>query len=35
MVKAAGNTSDSPRVISVGLEAGDYFDRVVVTQAAP
>jgi len=35
MVKVAENTSDSARIISVGLEAGDYFDRVVITQAAP
>jgi hypothetical protein len=33
-IKADPNPRDSVRIISVGLEAGDYFDRVTVTQKA-
>jgi len=31
-VKVDANTLTSKRIISVGLEAGDYFDRVTITQ---
>jgi len=33
-IKVDANPRDSVRVITVGLEAGDYFDRVTVTQKA-
>jgi hypothetical protein len=33
-IKADANPRDSVRIITVGLEAGDYFDRVTVTQKA-
>jgi hypothetical protein len=33
-IKVEANPLDRKRVISVGLEAGDYFDRVYVNQAA-
>jgi hypothetical protein len=33
-IKVDANPKDSVRVITVGLEAGDYFDRVTVTQKA-
>ena len=33
-VKAQENTTGEERTIRVGLEAGDYFDSVTVTQAA-
>lgn len=34
VVKAQENTTGAERIIRVGLEAGDYFDSVTVTQAA-
>lgn len=34
LVKAQENTTGEERTIRVGLEAGDYFDSVTVTQAA-
>lgn len=33
-IKVDANQGDSVRVITAGLEAGDYFDRVTVTQKA-
>jgi hypothetical protein len=33
-IRATANTDSLDRVITVGLEAGDYFDRIVVTQKA-
>lgn len=33
-IKLDANPLDRKRIISVGLEAGDYFDRVYVNQAA-
>jgi hypothetical protein len=33
-IKAEANPNNAKRVIIVGLEAGDYFDRVTVTQNA-
>ena len=33
-IKAEANPNNVKRIISVGLEAGDYFDRVTVTQKA-
>jgi hypothetical protein len=33
-IKVDANSGNSVRVITVGLEAGDYFDRVTVTQKA-
>ncbi|MEZ5104583.1 MAG: hypothetical protein R2757_08815 [Draconibacterium sp.] len=33
-IQADANTTGTSRIISVGLEAGDYFDRVTITQAA-
>ncbi len=31
-IKAGANPHHVQRIISVGLEAGDYFDRVIITQ---
>jgi hypothetical protein len=33
-IKLDANTQQAPRSVSVGLEAGDYFDRVFITQKA-
>jgi hypothetical protein len=33
-IQADANTTGTSRIISVGLEAGDYIDRVTITQAA-
>lgn len=33
-IKAGANSTGVKRAITVGLEAGDYFDRVRITQAA-
>lgn len=33
-IKADANTSGAERTIKIGLEAGDYFDGIVITQAA-
>ncbi len=33
-IKIDSNTLPSQRIITIGLEAGDYFDRIVITQAA-
>jgi len=33
-VKIDENQLSTPRIVTVGLEAGDYFDRVTITQAA-
>ena len=33
-VKVEENQLNTQRVITIGLEAGDYFDRVTITQAA-
>jgi len=32
-IKVMANLSSNQRIITVGLEAGDYFDRVTITQA--
>lgn len=32
-VKISENTSSSPRIMSITLEAGDYFDYVTITQS--
>jgi hypothetical protein len=34
VIKVEANPLNEQRVISVGLEAGDYFDRVIITQRA-
>ena len=33
-IKADANLTGNQRVIGVGLEAGDYFDRVIITQVS-
>jgi hypothetical protein len=33
-IKAAANPNSAPRIITIELEAGDYFDYITVTQAA-
>lgn len=33
-IKVDENLLSTPRIITVGLEAGDYFDRVTITQAS-
>lgn len=33
-IKADANPTELERIIKVGLEAGDYFDRIFITQAA-
>lgn len=34
VIKVEANPLNEQRIISVGLEAGDYFDRVIITQRA-